>query len=182
MGAVDLGFADRVGLALVAPRWAMAVADDPRHPGRAGSDLIRLFAIVLLCVHTRALVVAAWLTGALGPAAGGQALMSTASSAFTKPIAFLVVATAIVWIAGSALARGWRGPGRAFDLACVALIPLFAIEIVGTLALRGAGLVGVRAPAAVGLVLEAGGFAWSGTLLALALLQLRRRGAVARAS
>lgn len=177
-----MGFLDRVGLALAAPRWAMAVADDPRHPGRAGSDLIRLFAIVLVCVHTRALVVAAWLAGALGLGAGGQALLSTASAAFTKPIAFLVVATAVVWIAGSALARGWRGPGRAFDLACVALIPLLAVETVGTLVLRGTGLVGVPLPAAFGLVLEAGGFAWSGTLLALALLQLRRRGAVARAS
>jgi hypothetical protein len=177
-----MGFLDRVGLALAAPRWAMAVADDPRHSGRAGSDLIRLFAIVLLCVHTRALVVAAWLAGALGLGAGGQALMSTASSAFTKPIAFLVVATAIVWIAGSALARGWRGPGRAFDLACVALIPLLAVETAGTLVLRGLDLVGVHAPAAFGLVVEAGGFAWSGMLLALALLQLRRRGAVARAS
>lgn len=182
MSLLDRGFVDRVGLALAAPRWAMAVADDPRHPGRAGSDVIRLFAIVLVCVHTRSLVVAAWLTGALGVGAGGQALMAAASSAFTKPLAFLVVATAIVWIAGSVLARGWRGPGRAFDLACVALIPLLAVEVVGTLVLRGAGLVGLAVPAVIGLGLEAGGFAWSGTLLALALLQLRRRGAVVRAS
>lgn len=176
------GFLDRIGLAIVAPRWAMAVADDPRHPGRAGSDLIRAFAVVLVCVHTRALVVAAWLTGALGPGAGGQALVSTASSAFTKPLAFLVVATGLVWIVGSLLARGWRGPGRAFDLACVALIPLLAVEVVGTLGFRLLDLLGVGVPALVGLAIEAAGFAWSGTLLALALLQLRRRGAIARAS
>jgi hypothetical protein len=177
-----IGFLDRIGLAIAAPRWAMAVADDPHHPGRAGSDRIRVFVVVLLCVHTRARVVAAWLTGALGPGAGGQALMATASSAFTKPLAFLVVATGLVWFVGSLMARGWRGPGRAFDLACVALIPLLAVEVVGTLGLRLLDVAGLGVPALVGLAVEAAGFAWSGTLLALALLQLRRRGAVVRAS
>ena len=164
----DPSFATRVGMALAAPRWALALADDPRHPGRAGSDLLRVFALLLLCVHTRAVVVAVWLGTVGGLGTAGQALLSVMSQALTAPLAFLAVGTAGVYVGGGPR----RSVGRGFDLACVALVPLLAVELVVTLVVRAAGL---PLPAAVRVVVRGAGFAWSGVLLALALVQLRRR-------
>jgi hypothetical protein len=160
------GFVARVGLAVAAPRLALAVGDDAGSPGRPGSDLLRLFAVILICVHTRALFAAFWLgSSAAGITSAGHALISTVSQALTAPLAFLVVGTAVVWIGGGSR----RSLGRAFDLACVALVPLLVLEIVGTLVLR---LLPVPEVARLGVL--GAGFAWSGALLALALIQMRR--------
>jgi hypothetical protein len=164
---VEPGFLTRLGLALAAPRWALAVGADPRHPGRAGTDLLRLFGIVLVAVHTRALIGAAWLSTVVGLGAAGQALLTTASKAFTVPLVFLMVGAVVVWLGGGPR----RSVGRAFDLACVALIPVITVDIAATLVLRAIGLPDAARVAVLGV-----GFTWSGALLALALVQLRRRG------
>jgi len=167
-------FVQRVGLALVAPRWALAVADDPRHPGRPGTDLVRLLVGVILCVQTRALVGAAWLGAVAGASIGGRALLRAVADPLTLPLVLLVAATGVLWLGGGPR----RAVGRAFDLACVALVPLVVVELVGTLLFRAAldASPPVRT-AALGI-----GFAWAGALVALALVQMRRPpGALARA-
>jgi len=165
------GFVTRVGLALVAPRWALAIGDDPRAPGRAGSDLIRLLALVLVCVHTRTLIAAVWIGTLVAPGFGLRAAVGSLSQAFTAPLAFLIAAAGLIWVLGGRQ----RTLGRAFDLACVALVPVMAVDIVGTLVMQvrffsGAGSM------TVGLqtLLFGAGFAWSGALIALAVVQIRR--------
>jgi len=161
------GRIERWGLALGAPRWALAVADDPRHPGRAGSDLIALFALSLLAVHLRGLVAAGWIGVVFGVSAGVHAVLMVMSSAFTADLAFLVVGALIVW----ALGGPRRALGRAFDQACVAVVPLVVVQVVATAAVHA---LGIAVPAPVGLGLVVIGYAWSGSVLALALIQMRR--------
>jgi thiol-disulfide isomerase/thioredoxin len=157
----------RWGLALVQPRWALAIADDPRHVGRAGTDLLALFALVLVAVHLRALVGAGWLGAAVGLGVGGHALAMIASQTFTTDLAFLLVGAVIVFAAGGPR----RALGRAFDLACVAVVPLVALEAIATGAVRALAL--PSAPM-LGVAITMAGTAWSGTLLAFALMQMRR--------
>jgi len=161
------GFVTRIGLALAAPRWALLVADDPRTPGRPGSDVIRLFALVLVCVHTRALVAAAWLGAVVDVRIGLRVATSTLSRAFSAPLAFLVVASLAVWLLGGSR----RSLGRAFDLACVALVPIIVVDVIATLVIRAGGW---SLPPILRIVVLGAGFSWSGVLVALALVQMRR--------
>jgi hypothetical protein len=161
------GRLERWGLALAAPRWALAVADDPRHPGRAGSDLLGLLGLSLLAVHLRGLVAAIWIGLVFGLGAGGHAVLMVLSGAFTADLAFLVIGALVVWLAGGPR----RALGRAFDQACVAVVPLVAVQVAATAVVHA---LDVRVPAPVGLGLVAVGYAWSGSILALALVQMRR--------
>ena len=156
----------RFGLALVAPRWALAVADQPAHAGRSGSDLIRLLGILLVAAHPRRIVAAIWLATELGAGAGLRGVVAVLSQALTVTLAFLVLATLGVWLASGPR----RAIGRAFDLVCVATVPLIAIELVATATLRA---LDVEAPGGVLFVLSAAAFAWAGALVALAWRQAR---------
>lgn len=168
----DATFVTRLGLALVAPRWAFAIAGDRRNPGRSGSDLMRVIGLLLVGGHLRGLVIAAWLafgvhTG-LGLRTGGAVL----SAALTSPLAFLVIAAGLLWL-GSGRARHL---GRAFDLACVAAVPLMLVLMVGV------GVVQVfelHMVAAVSLAILGLGFGWAGALASLALTSARMRVSVA---
>ncbi len=160
-----VGRVGRWGLALVAPRWALAIGDDPGQPGRAGSDLVALFGAVLVALHLRALVAAGWLTAEFGLGVGGRAMAMVLSRAFTADLAFLIAGAGLVFVAGGSR----RALGRAFDLACVAAIPLIVVEGVAIAIGQVAGT-----PPILGLAATAIGYGWSGSLLALALLQMRR--------
>jgi thiol-disulfide isomerase/thioredoxin len=160
-----VGRLGRWGLALVAPRWALAIGDDPRQPGRAGSDLVALFGALLVALHLRALVAAGWLTAEFGLGVGGRAMAMVLSRAFTADLAFLVIGAGVVFALGGAR----RALGRAFDLACVAAVPLIVVEAVAI----GVGQL-IAPPAPLGLIATGIGYAWSGSLLALALIQMRR--------
>jgi peroxiredoxin len=166
MPASSPGAITRFGLALVAPRWALAVADQPAHAGRSGSDLIRLLGILLVAAHPRRIVAAVWLATEIGAGAGLRGVVAALSQALTVTLAFLVLATLGVWVASGPR----RAIGRAFDLVCVATVPLIAIELVATAVVRGFD---VEAPGGVMLVLSAAAFAWAGSLVALAWRQAR---------
>jgi thiol-disulfide isomerase/thioredoxin len=166
-GAKGPGAIARFGLALVAPRFALALADQPAHAGRSGSDLIRLLGLLLVSVHTRRLVAAVWLAVAVGLMAGLRGVAAVLSEALTVDLAFLVVATLVLWLA----AGPRRSLGRAFDQVCVAAIPLIAIEVIATAVVRGADL---AMPRAGMLALSGVAYAWAGMLVALAWRQLRR--------
>jgi peroxiredoxin len=156
----------RFGLALVAPRWALAVADQPAHAGRSGSDLIRLLGILLVSAHARRIVAAVWLATEVGAGAGLRGVVAVLSQALTVTLAFLVVTTLGVWLASGPR----RALGRAFDLVCVATVPLIAIELVATAVVRG---LDVAVPGPLGFVLSAVAFGWAGALIALAWRQAR---------
>jgi len=158
----------RYGLAIVSPRWALAVADDPAEPGRASTDLLVLFVAMLFAVHLRALVGAVWLFAVAGASIGARALLMVASRAFTTDLAFLLIGSIVVFAAGGPK----RALGRAFDLACVAIVPLVALEAVATAIVRALEL---PQPEWLGMILSLAGFTWSGAILALALVQMRRK-------
>ena len=153
----------RLGLAIVRPRWALAVAGDRRHAGRSGSDLMLALLAFLIATHLRFLVEAAWAGIAVDPGLGLRMLLQTMTGSLTVPLGFLVIAAAILWLS----AGPRRDLGRAFDLACVAVLPFVAIDLGGravAFALR------VDVPRLAVVILTGAAFAWSGTLVALAAL------------
>jgi thiol-disulfide isomerase/thioredoxin len=168
----DVTFVTRLGLALIAPRWAFAIAGDRRNSGRSGSDLMRVIGLLLVGGHLRGLVVAAWLAigvhGGLGLRTGGAVL----SAALTSPLAFLVISAALLW-AGSGRARHM---GRAFDLSCVAAVPLMLVLMVGV---GVAQTFELHMVAALSMAILGLGFGWAGALASLALTTARMRVSVA---
>jgi len=150
----------RLGLAITSPRWALAIAADRRHAGRSGSDLILAIAIVLLATQLRGIVGALWLGWAVAPGLGVRALMHVLSQALVVKLGFLVIGAVILW----AIAGPKRNLGRAFDLACVAALPLVYVDLVATVIVRAFAL---EVPRELSLVLTAVGFAWAGSIVAL---------------
>nr|MBA2537997.1 hypothetical protein [Deltaproteobacteria bacterium] len=59
--AIQTSFVSRIGLAVVRPQWALAIAGGHRHPGRSGSDLIAMIVLVLAATQLRGLVGSIWL-------------------------------------------------------------------------------------------------------------------------
>jgi thiol-disulfide isomerase/thioredoxin len=161
------GVVARLGMAITAPRWALAVADLPAHAGRSGTDLIRMLGALLLSVHTRRIVAAVWLATAVGFMAGLRGVAAVLSQALTVDLAFLVVATLAMWLG----AGPRRSLGRAFDQVCVAALPMVSLEIVATAVTRG---LDVAVPRAVTLGLTGLAFGWAGALVALGWRQVRQ--------
>lgn len=161
-------FTTRLGLALVEPRWAMAVAGDRHNPGRSGSDLMRVIGLVLLGGHLRGLMVALWLMvsvqAGLGLRTGGAVL----SAALTTPLAFLVIAAGVLWL----LSGKARHLGRAFDLASVAAVPLMLVLLAGVAATQ---LFELEHSRVLGTAILGLGFGWAGALVALAIAAARMR-------
>jgi thiol-disulfide isomerase/thioredoxin len=157
-----VSFASRIGLALVAPRWALAVANDRRNAGRSGSDLI---IILLVATQLPALVQAVWeAEDSFGQA--GQDVVDTLTRALVLDLAFLVLGALLLWT----LAGARRNLGRAFDLACVAALPMLFVDIAVTLVVRTADL---ELPPIARIVLSMVSWAWTGALLALAIAPAR---------
>lgn len=156
------GLIARLGLAIASPRWALAVAADRRHAGRSGSDLIAAIALVVLATQLRGLATAAWLGSAVAPGLGVRAGIRVLSGALTVELGLLALGALAVFV----LAGPRRSLGRAFDLACVAVLPVLFIDLTATVAVRAAD---VAVPIAVSWVLTAASYAWMGLVIALAL-------------
>lgn len=154
----------RVGLAIVRPRWALASAADRRNAGRSGSDLIVLIAVLIVATQLRGIVGAVWLGIVVDGMLGLRGVTQILTRALTVDLAFLVLG-AFVLFAG---AGPKRNLGRAFDLACVAAIPLIVVELCATAIVRGVGVTDSSVPMSVGWVLAAISWGWAGALLALA--------------
>jgi thiol-disulfide isomerase/thioredoxin len=161
------GFLTRIGLAVAAPRWAFAVADQPAASGRSGTDLMKMLGVLVIAAHARAVVAAVWLGVVVGVLAGLRGAVTVLSQALNIDLAFLVIATLAIWAAGGPR-RSW---GRAFDAACVAALPLIAIELAATLVVR---IADAPVPRWLAIAISGIGFAWAGSLVALALRQVRR--------
>ena len=101
----------RIGLAIVDPRQALAVASDRRHAGRSGSDLILMIFVLLAATQLRGLVSAVWFFEESAGLAG-RTLIAVLTRSLVVDLAFLVLGALLVWL----LAGRHRNLGRAFDL------------------------------------------------------------------
>lgn len=160
------GWLARIGLASVDPRRALAIAADRRHAGRSGSDLIAAIAVLLVATQLRWLAAAIWLGAAVSPGLGVRAAMHVASDALAVDLGLLLVGALAVF----ALAGPRRNLGRAFDLACVAALPLVVVNLVATVVV---GVAGIAVPSEVSWLLAGVSFAWMGALIALAIRPAR---------
>jgi thiol-disulfide isomerase/thioredoxin len=156
------GLFARLGLAIVSPRWALALAGAREHTGRSGSDLLAALALVIAATQLRGLATAVWLAVGIEPALGIRLLLRVLSGALTTDLGLLVLGGLVVF----ACAGPRRSLGRAFDLACVAVLPLLFVELGASLATQATG---GTVPAAVRWVLSGLAVGWMGALLALAI-------------
>ncbi|MDQ3299977.1 MAG: hypothetical protein M3619_25645, partial [Myxococcota bacterium] len=159
-GPENPGVFARIGLALWQPRWALAIATDRRHAGRSGTDLILVMLIVVIATQLRGLVGAVWLATDVSSSLGLKAAVQLLTRSLTVDLAFLVLGALVLWAGAGAR----RDLGRAFDLACVAALPLLVVDLVATAIMRGLDRV---VPTPLGWVLAGLSFGWAGALLAL---------------
>lgn len=153
---------------MVAPREALAAADEDAAAGRAGSDVAALLAFGFVAAHLRELVAAAWVGYASGIRVGLSAIVGSISRAVAVDVMVLFGAALLLTVA---VGRK-RSIGRDIDLACVAFVPLLALQFAATLVFLLLG----RAPSAVAEnAIWAGGLVWCGAVLVLAWQHARRR-------
>ncbi len=163
-------FFARLGLAIVQARWALALAADRRNAGRTGSDLIGLIVLVLIATQLRGFVGAVWLAKAVDASLGMRAGMAILTRTLTVDLAFLVLGAFVLFAA----AGEKRNLGRAFDLACVAAIPLLVVELVVTTVVRA---LDITVPMQLAWIITALCWGWAGALLAVAWRRARQTAA-----
>jgi thiol-disulfide isomerase/thioredoxin len=163
---VSLRFPARLGLAITNPVSALTLAGDRTHPGRSGTDLVLVILLMLAATQLRGLFGAAWLGFAVHAGLGVRAVIQVLTRSLTIELAFLVIAALALWLA----AGKKRDLGRAFDLACVAALPLIFVDVAATVVVRAFEL---SVPGPVGMALSGVSYAWAGVLVALALRPAR---------
>lgn len=157
----------RLGLAVVRPRAALALAGEREHAGRSGSDLLLAILVLLVVSEARALISAGWLGVAVEPTLGLRAAVQALTDALVIELFFLIAGALVIW--GAAGPR--RDLGRASDLACVAVLPILLVDLVTSVVLLGAD---VELPRAGAAVISAVSYAWTGMIVALATFEARR--------
>ena len=158
----DPNWLTRLGLAITAPRRALAIAGSRAAPGRAGSDLLAAIALLLVATELRWLVQAVWLGAAVDPGVGLRALVQVLTGTLAIDLGFLVVAALVIAIAGSL----WRELGRAFDFACVAVLPLVFLDLAAGVA---SSALEWSPPDEVRWLVLGGSLAWTLLLVVLAI-------------
>lgn len=159
-------FFTRLALALRRPEWALAIATDPANAGRASNDAMLLFGLLVLCGSFSAVVGAVWLGTVAGGGVGSRALFSVISNAVMLPLGFVAVAALVLTLAAGKA----RSVSRAFDAACVAVIPFVMVQFVTSTFVHVAG---VALPNGLRWTFSGIAFGWAGALAALALRPLR---------
>lgn len=149
------------------PRAALAVAGDREHAGRSGTDLLVAILVLIVATRLRTLVQAGWAGGVLGGKYAVQLVVQLMTDTLTIPLGILVIAAAAIWAA----AGPRRELGRAFDLACVAAMPLIFVDLIAGVVLHALDL---SIPMPLMWTLTALAYAWTGSLVALAMLEARR--------
>ncbi|HSD88609.1 MAG TPA: redoxin domain-containing protein [Kofleriaceae bacterium] len=165
----------RLGLAIVRPRAAFALAGDRRNAGRSGSDLLTAILVLLVATQLRGIVGAIWLGTAVTGALGLRAFIQVLTDALVVDLGFLVVGALVIVAAGG----GRRDVGRAFDLACVAALPLLYVDLAGSVVVTALGL---HVPHTAMLALSGVAYAWTGALIAIAVIHTRKNEDVAPSS
>jgi thiol-disulfide isomerase/thioredoxin len=157
----------RLGLAIVNPRAALAIAGGRDHAGRSGTDLLLAIVVLIIATRLRVLVQAGWTGAVLGAGNGARLVIQLLADTLTIDLGILVIAAVITWAA----AGPRRELGRSFDLACVAVLPLVAIDLVAGVVIHA---LDVAVPIPVTWILTALAYAWTGSLVSLAMLEARR--------
>jgi thiol-disulfide isomerase/thioredoxin len=165
------GWLSRLGLAISEPRWALAVAGDRTNAGRSGTDLMVAIGLVVMATQLRGLASAVWLASSVDLGLGVRAAVRVVAGMLTVDLGLLVAGALAVF----ALAGRGRSLGRAFDLACVAALPLLYVDLGATVVVRVLGLAPV--PIEVGWMLSGLAYGWMGVLIALAVRPARRASA-----
>jgi thiol-disulfide isomerase/thioredoxin len=160
------GWLARIGLAIGHPRWALAIASDRRHAGRSGADLIAAILVLLLATQLRGLATAVWLGFEVAPGFGVRAAMRILTGALTIDLVLLLIGALALFAA----AGPRRNLGRAFDVACVAALPLVVVDLVATVAVRAAD---ASVPPALSWLLAGVAYAWMGSLIAMGIRPAR---------
>lgn len=158
---------ERIGLALVRPRSALAIAGDRRHAGRSGSDLLVAIFVLLAATQLRALIAAGWLGVAVDGALGVRAVVHALTDALVVVLVCLVVGAVIIYGASGRT----RDLGRSFDFACVTALPLLFVDLAASLVVYAAQL---TVSPTIMWVLSGASYAWAGVLVVLACLEARR--------
>jgi thiol-disulfide isomerase/thioredoxin len=157
----------RLGLALVRPRDALAIAGNRDHAGRSGTDLLLAILVLVLVTQARGIVSAIWLASVVEVSLGARALVQLLTDALAIDLGFLVIGALVIWAA----AGPRRELGRASDLACVAVLPLVFVDGIATIVVLALGL---EVPRVAMTVLSLVAYAWTGALIALAAVEARR--------
>jgi thiol-disulfide isomerase/thioredoxin len=162
---------ERLGLALVRPRTALAVAGDREHAGRSGSDLLLAILVLIVATQLRAIVAGVWLAVTVSGALGARAIVQMLADTLIVDLGFLVVSAAVIYAASG----GKRELGRAFDFACVAVLPLLFVDLFASVVVYAAD---VSVPRTVMKVLSIISYKWMGVLTVLACIEARKPFAV----
>ncbi len=161
-----VGWMERLGAALAAPRLALARSETAGGAGRAPADQAVLILAGFMASRLERLGRAGWLAIDGAGVDGVHMLLADLSRALMTPLLFVVVGGFTVTLA----AGRRRSLAADFDLACIAAVPIAAIPSLMALAAR----LGMSSPALV----EAASWAsylWSAAILVLAAQQARRR-------
>jgi thiol-disulfide isomerase/thioredoxin len=150
------------------PRAAVAIGGARRHAGRAGTDLLALIGVVVVATQLRGLFLSGWIAVRVDSGLGMRAAMGVLTDALIVDLTFLTIAAVVVFAASGRR----RELGRAFDVACVAVIPLVVVELVSTTLVRA---LDVEVPAGVGWALAGVSYAWSGAVVAVAAMEQRSK-------
>jgi hypothetical protein len=153
----------RIGAALVAPRLALRASDSPAGQGRSSSDITLLLLLTVAVLRTDLFSMAGWMVGDGDYRGAFTVLMVGAREHLIMPIVLLLIGSVVLTI----LAGRRRAVATDFDLVCVALTPLVAVELVHAL-LQYTGLNVHQVSVVIG-------YSWSAVLMVLALHQARSR-------
>jgi thiol-disulfide isomerase/thioredoxin len=165
---------ERIGAALVAPRRALAAAEEASGnaqgggAARTGSDVAWLIALSVVAASTREVLAALWLVAAGSVRDGIAVLMSILSRAAAMDLVFLLVAGVGITL----LAGRRRSLGRDLDLAFVAYVPIAFVRLGAELLLASTGWpLTDTVRRTVGLL----AYGWAGAILILGWRTARAR-------
>lgn len=128
--------------------------------------------MMIVATRLRVLVQAGWTGAVLGGSYAARLVIQLLTDTLTIDLGILVIAALVIWAA----ARPRRELGRAFDLACVAVLPLVFVDLVAGVIVHA---LDVAVPMPVTWILTALAYAWTGSLVSLAMLHARRPSAMA---
>lgn len=165
----------RIGLAIIRPRTALAVASDRSNAGRAGSDFIAMIAVLLVATQLRWIVSALWLGAAVDVMVGIRAINHVLLGVLTPDLGALMIAAIAIWLASGRR----RELGQAFDLACVAVLPGVAVQLIAQVVVDVSGQ---SPPDVVRWAIEAVAGGWTCILVVLAIATSRRERSVGHAA
>ncbi|HEY1549512.1 MAG TPA: TlpA disulfide reductase family protein [Kofleriaceae bacterium] len=140
----------------------MSIASERRHAGRSGSDLLAAIAILIVATQLRWILQAGWLGVSVDAGLGARALVHVLAGTLAIDLGLLVVAAAAIAFGGGNL----RELGRAFDLACVAVLPLVIVDLAAGVA---SSIAKAAPPDAARWVILAISYGWTAWLVWIAI-------------